>query len=166
MPHRQPSLIKREKCITLKGLHWNVYTERLAMRTVKGLHYLPFNLCGVLTYVSSKNEVGRPILFPPMEFSTADITFSRIYSSLYRPFFHLSCHDLKLSLHLARRKATLFYANPRATKQVTTLCHQFALNGGLQESTLCLLGDHLWFGWTSITVYNCNMVQRHLCIYD
>ncbi len=47
-----------------------------------------------------------------------------------------------------------FCANRRAMEQVTTLCYQFAYSGGLQEPTRCLLGIHIRFGWTSVTVYN------------
>ncbi len=49
-------------------------------------------------------------------------------------------------------KSCFFSANRRAMEQVTCLRHQFAFSGGLQEPTRCLFGDHLRFGWTSITV--------------
>ncbi len=63
-------------------------------------------------------------------------------------------------------KGCFFCANRRAMEQVTTLCHQFAFSGGLQEPTRCLLWIHIRFGWTSVTVYNLfYMVQCHLCIY-
>ncbi len=59
--------------------------QRFATRMVKGLFHLPYiQRLQRLNYAPLKNEVGGWIQFSPLEFSTADMIFRGIYSSLYR----------------------------------------------------------------------------------
>ncbi len=90
-----------------------------------------------------------------MEFSTADMTFRRIYSSLYRLAltFVVTTWSCVIALFTWLVERLRFLCE--LSSHGTTLCHELTFSGGLQEPTRCLFGNHLRFGWTSITFHIC-----------
>ncbi len=100
-----------------------------------------------VVFLSKKRMTYLPILKSQDQLDLPQDVFFTLLSCS-----HLHGHH---SFQLARRKAAF---PARIAKPWN--------NGDLQEPTRCLLGDHIRFEWTSITVCTFCMVQFHLRIFN